>query len=137
MTNELYDPQRLASKMSMPEAEVIKAAPHDWAARFGGNRMLISTPVRVAEVVATIPPGQTLTLSELRARLAAEAGADFTCPLTTGLFLRTVAEAHEAGVVNAPWWRVLPDKGKLNDKLPGGGQLQRERLNAEGNDYHP
>jgi alkylated DNA nucleotide flippase Atl1 len=121
--------------MQMPEAEVIKPAPHDWAERFGGERMLISTPVRVAEVVATIPQGQTLTMSELRARLASDAGADFTCPLTTGIFLRTVAEAHEAGVVNAPWWRVVPDKGKLNDKLPGGGQTQLERLHAEGSEY--
>jgi hypothetical protein len=51
-----------------------------------GARMLISTPHRIAEYVAAIPAGQTVSVAQMWQDLAQAAGADFTCPLTTGIF---------------------------------------------------
>ena len=65
-----------------------------------------------------IPKGSVVTQGSLRDELAKAAGADATCPLTTGIFLRLVAEASEeeaaAGKSRvAPWWRVVRDDGRL------------------------
>lgn len=111
--------------------------------RFGVGRMLIPTPRLVEAVVRTVPEGRLMTLSELRRRLASENGADFACPLTTGIFLRIVAEAAEEtlnenpAAATAPWWRTVRDDGTLIDKFPGAMALQAERLRREGQRVEP
>ena len=105
---------------------------------FGSGTMLIPTPRLVEAVVWKVPVGGVMVLSELRRRLAEAHGADFACPLTTGIFLRIVAEAAEEELKEnpaaavAPWWRVVRDDGKLIDKFPGAPSLQADRLRAEG-----
>lgn len=91
---------------------------------YPAGRMLISSPDDIAAVVARVPEGRVLTLGSLRAHLAARHHADYTCQLTTGIFLRDLAAVGPV----APWWRVVRDNGALIDKLPG----QAERLAAEG-----
>jgi hypothetical protein len=94
-------------------------------ARFGDGLMLIPTPVLVDEVVRRVPKGKLVTVSEIRRRLAIEFSADVTCPLTTGIFIRIVAEAAEENRAGGrkrvtPYWRVVKDDGTLNPKFPGG-----------------
>lgn len=101
------------------------------------GRMLISSPLEIDAVVRRIPPGRVLTMGALRDNLARNHKADYTCPLTTGIFLRIVAEATEeekAGgqLRTAPYWRVVRDDGALLDKLPGGVEAQARRLDEEG-----
>jgi hypothetical protein len=111
--------------------------------RFGSGRMLIPTPRLIEAEVQTIAEGQLMRLSELRSRLAAQYGADFTCPLTTGIFLRIVAEAAEEArtenpaAATAPWWRLVRDDGMLIDKFPGAWSLQADRLQQEGHRVGP
>jgi alkylated DNA nucleotide flippase Atl1 len=95
--------------------------------------MLISSPDEIASVLAKVPPGRVITLGALRAHLAALHDADYTCPLTTGLFLRILAKANAdlpkvPKVPSVPWWRVVRDTGALLDKLPG----QADHLLEEG-----
>ncbi len=106
----------------------------------GGNfppgKMLISTPLEIEAIVRRIPEGRVLTLGALRGALARSHKADYTCPITTGIFLRIVGEAAEeeraAGKSSvAPYWRVVRDDGTLIDKLPGGDVAQARRLAAE------
>lgn len=57
--------------------------------------------------------------------------------MTTGIFVRIAAEAAEearrAGESSiTPYWRVLKEGGKLNDKLPGGAKAQAAKLRKEG-----
>jgi alkylated DNA nucleotide flippase Atl1 len=104
---------------------------------FPAGRMLISSPLDLQAVVQRIPEGRVLTLGALRDRLARDRRADYTCPLTTGIFLRIVAEAAEearptARAAVTPYWRVVRDDGALIDKLPGGTEAQGRRLTAEG-----
>ena len=99
--------------------------------------MLIARPLDVDALVRRIRRGRVATMGQIRDRLAQDAGADFTCPLTTGIFLRLVAEAAEedrcAGVARiAPYWRVIRDNGELIDKFPGGVASQAAMLKAEG-----
>lgn len=105
--------------------------------RFGKGKMLIPRPVDIEKHVSGIRKGSLMTKSQLREILAEEAGADVTCPLTAGIFLRIVSEAAEEDLSRGkkkivPYWRVVGEKGELNDKFPGGAEAQAEKLEAEG-----
>ena len=115
----------------------VKEGPESWNLRFGGSRMLIATPQLVYNKVKTIPKGEVMTMGQLREKLAADFDADYTCPLTAGIFFRIAAEAAEEMSADGeepelPWWRVVPDNHRLNNRLPGNGLLQAERLRNEG-----
>lgn len=104
---------------------------------FGDGSMLIARPLDIDALVRRIRKGRVATMGQIRKRLAHDAGADFTCPLTTGIFLRLVAEAAEedraVGVARiAPYWRVIRDNGELIDKFPGGVTAQATALRDEG-----
>ncbi len=105
--------------------------------QFGKGMMLIPTPKLVDEIVRQVARGRLVTVGEIRRKLAADFSADVTCPLTTGIFIRIVAEASEEDRANgrkrvAPYWRVIKDDGSLNPKFPGGEQLQARYLRREG-----
>jgi alkylated DNA nucleotide flippase Atl1 len=103
------------------------------------GRMVIATPLEIDAIVRRIPRGRVLTMDALRASLAGNHKADYACPLTTGIFLRIVAEASEeervaAGARLAPYWRVVRDDGTVLDKLPGGPEAMARLLSADGVD---
>jgi hypothetical protein len=84
-----------------------------------------------------VEKGKLVTLDQIRGRLAEEHGADDTCPLCAGIFLRIAAEVAEEdlgrGVADiTPYWRVLKGDGRLNEKFPGGVKAQAARLEEEG-----
>lgn len=117
-----------------PRVEVLK---EQTGPAYPPGRMLIASPLTIEAVVKKIRKGKVMTMGALRHTLALQHGADYTCPLTTGIFLRIVAEAAEeenaAGKRNAtPYWRVVRDDGSLLDKLPGGPAAQAKALKAEG-----
>jgi len=106
-------------------------------ANYPVGMMLIASPTWVEEYLISIPEGEVRTMNQMRQGLAERAKADYTCPMTTGIFLRMVAEAaqyeRQHGMpVKAPWWRVVTNDGSLNPRLPGGGELQLQLLLAEG-----
>jgi nickel-dependent lactate racemase len=70
----------------------------------------------------------------LRAHLAKQHNADFTCPLTCGIFVNVAAHASEerGGDDITPWWRTLKKDGELNEKYPEGIDNQKLRLEMEG-----
>ncbi|MDX2134702.1 MAG: hypothetical protein SFV52_07945 [Saprospiraceae bacterium] len=124
-------------KLHKAQPPVVKEGPENWNDRYGGARMLIANAALVDTKVRTLSRGRLWTMSELREALAVDFGADYTCPLTTGIFLRIIAEAAEEARAmgrpsETPWWRVVGDGGLLNPKLPGGGYLQAEKLQEEG-----
>ena len=126
-----------SEKMKRPEAPRIVPVPAKWRRQYGAGPMLISRPADVDAAIREVRSGALITMEELRGHLARAAGADSACPLTTGIFLRIVAEAAEerrsAGAKRiTPWWRVVQSDGTLNPRLPGGGELQAQRLREEG-----
>jgi len=48
-----------------------------------GDRLLLPTPLLVAEEIARVPAGATLSVSQLRSHLAERFGTERTCPLMT------------------------------------------------------
>lgn len=123
-------------KMERPQEPKLVQVPPKMS-RFGKGMMLIPTPRLVDAIVRTVPRGRLVTVGEIRRRLAADFSADVTCPLTTGIFIRIVAEAAEEDRANgrkrvAPYWRVIKDDGSLNPKFPGGVEQQARYLRGEG-----
>ena len=131
MARKTYN-EKLRSPKDLPRIEDISDQP-EAVRRYGGARMLIAAPMQYNELMAGIPEGKIITVDRVRARLAAQAGADFTCPLTAGIFVNLCANAseeREAGKI--PWWRTLKAGGELNEKYPGGLEAQKLLLEMEG-----
>ena len=63
-----------------------------------GEKMLISSPEKILEFIFTMPKVSYLRTKELRRKPALKAGADNTCPVTTGIFLRMAIEQHKDNV---------------------------------------
>ncbi|MBL8849174.1 MAG: hypothetical protein JNG89_05800 [Planctomycetaceae bacterium] len=105
--------------------------------RFGEGLMLIPAPIEVDEVMRSVRKGKLITIDGIRQQLAAKHGADFTCPITTGIFAWIAAhaadEAEQGGKTRiTPYWRTLKKGGELNPKYPGGLKNLAARLEAEG-----
>jgi len=62
--------------------------------------------------------------------------------MTTGIFIRIVAEAAEEDLRDGreqitPYWRVIKPDGSLNEKFPGGVEAQASHLREEGHTIEP
>lgn len=91
------------------------------------SKMLIATPEIIDDYIRQIPKGKSIDLLTLRKDLAIVHQAAYTCPLTTGIFLRIVAEAayeqylqHQQLNNITPFWRVIEPHFKLAKKLSCG-----------------
>jgi alkylated DNA nucleotide flippase Atl1 len=103
--------------------------------RFGGTRMLIAPPLEYDEVMRKIPKGKVITSDRIRSYLAKKHGADFTCQLTAGIFINIAANASEEREEDKiPYWRTLKKDGELNEKYPGGIEVQKAILEEEGHE---
>lgn len=99
----------------------------------GGSRMLLAPPLAYDALMRRVPAGKLTTTGELRAYLARENRADFTDPMTAGIFVSIAAWAsHQRSEDKIPYWRTLKAGGELNPKYPGGVEAHRARLEAEG-----
>jgi alkylated DNA nucleotide flippase Atl1 len=119
-----------------PEAKVVSIPPR-MQKRFGKGQMLIPNPLDVDALIRKVPRGKVVTQAQLRGKLAQAAGADLACPITTGIFVRIVAEAAAERMAAGksrvtPYWRVVRDDGRLLENIPGGPVAQAEHLVAEG-----
>lgn len=80
-----------------------------------------------------VPYGKLTTVGKIREYFAKTNGADFTEPITAGVFVSIAAWAsYQRSGDETPWWRTLKANGELNPKYPGGIEAQKEKLEAEG-----
>lgn len=101
--------------------------------KYGGNRMYFAPPMDYDRVMRRVPFGKVITVGEIREYFAAQNGADFTEPITAGIFVSIAAWAsHQRSEDKTPYWRTLRAGGELNPKYPGGAEAQKEMLEAEG-----
>lgn len=101
--------------------------------KYGGNRMYFAPPMDYDRVMRRVPFGKVITVGEIREYFAAQSGADFTEPITAGIFVSIAAWAsHQRSEDKTPYWRTLRAGGELNPKYPGGVEEQKEMLEAEG-----
>ena len=101
--------------------------------KYGGNRMYFAPPIDYDKVMKLVPYGKVTTVGEIRAYFAKRSGADFTEPITAGIFVSIAAWAsYQREEDETPYWRTLKANGELNAKYPGGIEAQKEKLEAEG-----
>jgi hypothetical protein len=103
-----------------------------------GSKMFIATPQLIEKYINHIEIGRQIDSKTIRKDLALEHNADFTCPVTTGIFLRIVAEANYEkwqqgkNLKNiAPFWRVIAPNSSLAEKLSFGQDFLIQQLENE------
>ena len=80
-----------------------------------------------------VPKGKLITVGQMRDYLAKQNNADFTDPMTAGIFVNIVAWASYQRNENiTPYWRTLKSDGELNVKYPEAIELQKRLLEEEG-----
>lgn len=92
-----------------------------------GKKLAIASPLMVKAYVEQIPRGHVASMLEMRQAFAKGLGADATCPTSSAIFLRIVAEAAlediAAGTKAAaatPFWRIVDPRSVLAQKLSCG-----------------
>ena len=101
--------------------------------KYGGDRMYFAPPIDYDKIMKRIPYGKVITVGKIREYFAKKNGADFTEPITAGIFVSIAAWAsYQREEENTPYWRTLKANGELNEKYPGGIEAQREMLEREG-----
>lgn len=101
--------------------------------KYGGNRMYFAPPMDYDNVMKQVPWGKVVTIGAIRDYFAKVSGADFTEPITAGIFVSIAAWASDQrSDQKTPYWRTLKANGELNPKYPGGIEAQKEKLEAEG-----
>lgn len=101
--------------------------------RYGGTKMFFAPPIFYDEIMKKVPFGKLVTVSQLREYLARKNNADFTDPMTSGIFVNIVAWASYQRKENlTPFWRTLKSDGELNQKYPESVELQKKMLEEEG-----
>ena len=121
----------LNDNKGMPKVQIIT----DEASikKYGGSKMYFAPPIEYDKIMKTVPYGKVITVGMIRDKFAKAGGADFTDPITAGIFVSIAAWASFQRKDNeTPYWRTLKANGELNPKYPGGIEAQKEKLEAEG-----
>lgn len=106
--------------------------------RYGGNKMFFAPPLTYDTLMKQVPVGKVTTVASIRHYLSTKNNADFTDPLTAGIFISIAAWASYQRKENlTPYWRTLKTNGELNPKYPGGIEKQKALLEAEGHTIIP
>jgi len=131
MARKSYN-EKLHNTGDLPKIEDLSEKPES-VRRFGGDKLLVAAPMQYNEIMAKIPEGKIITVDRIRNYLAAQAGANATCPLTAGIFINICAHASlERDQDQIPYWRTLKTNGELNEKYPDGIPGQKDLLEKEG-----
>lgn len=121
----------LADSRDMPKIQII--TDEKTIQKYGGNRMYFAPPAAYDEVMKKVPFGKLVTVGDIREYFARSNDADFTEPITAGIFVSIAAWAsHQRDTDKTPYWRTLKSGGELNPKYPGGISSQKQMLEAEG-----
>ncbi len=128
-----------AEKLNSSRPHQVKPVPMNMAGMKKGQIMLIPTAKIVDDFIRAIPEGQSMDGRALRAALARHHDAEVTCPVTTGIFLRIIAEAaweaHEngAGIDEiTPVWRVLDKNSPTVKRISFDPEFLYDQRQREG-----
>jgi alkylated DNA nucleotide flippase Atl1 len=121
----------LRNDKDMPKVQIV--TDEATIRKYGGERMFFAPPAAYDQIMKTIPYGKVITVGMIRDYFAKKNQADFTDPITAGIFVSISAWASsQRSEDETPYWRILKAKGELNEKYPGGMEAQKEKLEAEG-----
>lgn len=121
----------LHDSKDMPKIEII--TDQKSIEKYGGDKMYFAPPIDYDKIMKQIPYGKVTTVGKIREHFAKLSEADFTEPITAGIFVSIAAWAsYQRSSDETPYWRTLKANGELNAKYPGGAEAQKEKLEAEG-----
>jgi hypothetical protein len=105
--------------------------------KWGTGTIVVPKPREVDEIMRMVPDGKVITINEIREVLAKKHGTTICCPIKTGMFAWIAAHAAEESLAAGtnhitPYWRTLKTGGYLNEKYPGGIEVQKKLLEREG-----
>lgn len=121
----------LNDSKDMPKIQ--KIADEKSIQKYGGDKMYFAPPIAYDRVMRLVPYGKLITIGAIREYFAKQNEADFTEPITAGVFVSIAAWASfQRKEDKTPYWRTLKANGELNAKYPGGIDAQRELLEKEG-----
>lgn len=129
--------------MGMRRGATVTRRPTDWRRRFAeakpprtvvletafagakpGTTLFIGSPAVIAAYLERIPKGETRSIERLRNELARRHGAQATCPVTTAIYLRVVAEVALGDLAAGkpvdeviPFWRVVEPESRIAARL--------------------
>jgi hypothetical protein len=133
-----YTRKTWVEKRDLAKKAEVKKTDKDFADIKAGEKMLIATPAIVDAYIRNISKGKETTLAQMRKDLAASFHADKTCPVTSGIFLRIVAEAAQEEYQNGkalgkitPFWRIMDEHSPAAKKLSFGTSLLKEQRRKE------
>lgn len=134
-----YKRKSWQEKLNINREPVVEKADKDFADIKAGQKLLIPTPKIVDAYIREIPIGQPISIPSIRKDLAVKFGADITCPVTTGIFVRIAAEATYEEFQKGtpiekitPFWRVITETSPAAKKLTFGIELLKELRFKEG-----
>ena len=111
----------------MPKIQVVKD--EKTIKKYGGTKMFFAPPLYYDKLMKKVPKGKLITVSQMRDYLAKQNNADFTDPMTAGIFINIVAWAsYQRNEDITPYWRTLKSDGELNVKYPEAIELQKNYL---------
>lgn len=121
----------LKNNKDMPK--VVKITDELSIKKYGGDHMFLAPPILYDEVMKKVSYGKLTTVGNIREHLAKKNNADFTDPMTAGIFALIVAWAsYQRETDETPYWRTLKNNEELNPKYPEGINLQKQKLESEG-----
>lgn len=125
-------------KLNEHKEPQVKRIDIDFADMLAGSNMLIATPQIIDQYIQQIEFGKRVDSKTVRKDLALAHNADCTCPVTTGIFLRIVAEANyekwqQGKSVEdiTPFWRVIEPNSALAKKLSFGQDFLVQQIDNE------
>ena len=125
-------------KLNENKAPKIKRIEIDFADIPAGSIMFVATPKLIDQYIKEIGVGKRIDTKILRKDLALAHNADHTCPVTTGIFLRIVAEANYEKLQQGerleeitPFWRVIEPNSALAKKLTFGQDFLLQQIEKE------
>ena len=127
-----------AEKMKGSKAPHIAVIDKPMSGLLPGQKLLVASPELVKDYIAGIPSGTTRTIAAMRDEMARAKGADATCAMSAGIFVRIVAEAALEELRSgrklaqiAPFWRLIDPESATARKLTCGPEFIREQRGME------
>lgn len=121
----------LQNSKDMPKIQIV--SDEKTIKKYGGTKIFFAPPLSYDGLMKKVPEGKLLTVGQMREYLANQNGADFTDPMTAGIFVNIAAWAsYQRDQDKTPFWRTIKSDGELNAKYPKAIELQRKLLEAEG-----
>ena len=115
----------LQDSKGMPKIQII--TDEKSIEKYGGSRMYFAPPLDYDRVMRQVPEGKVITVGELREFFARQNQADFTDPITAGIFVSVCAWASfQWSTDETPDWRTLKANGELPPNTPAARKHKKQ-----------